>query len=170
MPVLFTFYIQNVLKLKKNNSGAKGLKVMSSCVVEFRDHSYFFGCWWFLCKPWRFTPCLKNIVCKFLPIVSRGYISSLRRLRYSYKRKLERQGGHHEVLNNIKIKHVSTTRLCWRVLFWYKRKAVTFTSNSVGMLFYFCIFFKFVSKNSNLDFGELHIILSQNYTVPTELK
>ena len=27
VPVLLTFYIQAVLKLKKNNSGAKGLKV-----------------------------------------------------------------------------------------------------------------------------------------------
>src|SRR5215475_11452987 len=30
--VLFTFYIQDVLKLKKNNSGAKGLKARSAHV------------------------------------------------------------------------------------------------------------------------------------------
>ena len=31
--VLFTFYIQGVLKLKKNNSGAKGLNILIDRVV-----------------------------------------------------------------------------------------------------------------------------------------
>jgi len=33
VPVLFIFYIQGVLKLKKNNSGAKGLIMLLHCTL-----------------------------------------------------------------------------------------------------------------------------------------
>ena len=43
VPVLFTLYIQDVLKLKKNNSGAKGLSELLSTVIPTHSMKTYRG-------------------------------------------------------------------------------------------------------------------------------
>jgi len=53
VPVLFTFNIQNVLRLKKNNSGAKGLIILEIYSWNFRNRIFFGGK---AAGAWRWLP------------------------------------------------------------------------------------------------------------------
>ena len=41
VPILFTIYIQSVLKLKKNNSGAKGMYLFNKYRTEYFKHALY---------------------------------------------------------------------------------------------------------------------------------
>ena len=76
VPVLFTFYIQNVLKLKKN-SGAKGLTIQSSPV---------------LCFPLQISRSLTHLITVYDEVVHAGRLQRLTLLR------LPRDGSRYNVV------------------------------------------------------------------------
>jgi len=48
VPVLFTVYIQGVLKLKKNNSSAKRLSKTVQCGLKLPEHDFTKLSFWFI--------------------------------------------------------------------------------------------------------------------------
>ena len=71
VPVLFTFYIQGVLQLKKNNSGAKGLilQVDRKISANIMYRSMLFRAELCVCYGWIFIKSLLYLIFMAVPLI-----------------------------------------------------------------------------------------------------